>query len=503
MKKYIWLLSLGVFLMGYACIEDDSTLPDKPISEITITSEATELNLDFGYPLIIEPQIEQTMPEMELTYEWAYHGYVRSPLGGLIRDSLHLISTEPVFNHSFKQLGQYRIRLKVSNAHCSAFSYYDVNVIAPYNQGIFILSADENKNGRVSFMRPLTNDEIRAGKQEHFYTSAFETVNPDYPLNDPVDAVKIAADLFILSRADKTIYRANSKTFELYNVIDLKEVFPNDVPQAIVSMDRSITDLFVLTEQGNFINVNYNTDIVFDGGPVFRNMPKIDRFYEKILNEPVPPQTSVTNMRSCHYFIDYESSTLYFFFRCLPYNYYTYHTFATQDLIAVVADKTPYTYLVGTSKSNPREVNITRGMIYNNRYCFYPAPSTAKYIAEKDITLTRESIIQSNNPYNWIYYTNGNKVYRWNSRLAQVVLPDEPVITLDPACEITAMNFTADGGQMYIAFVDNRLPGLKGCLYCYDANTIDPATNQLRVYKKYEGIADRPIKVFFKNNREI
>jgi len=43
---------------------------------------------------------------------------------------------------------------------------------------------------------------------------------------------------------------------------------------------------------------------------------------------------------------------------------------------------------------------------------------------------------------------------------------------------------------------------LKGCVYVYDADALDPVTNELKLLKKYEGIADRPIKVFWKNNRK-
>ena len=48
----------------------------------------------------------------------------------------------------------------------------------------------------------------------------------------------------------------------------------------------------------------------------------------------------------------------------------------------------------------------------------------------------------------------------------------------------------------------SRLPDLKGSVYVYDADALDPETNQLKLIKKYEGIADKPIKVFWKNNRK-
>ena len=63
-------------------------------------------------------------------------------------------------------------------------------------------------------------------------------------------------------------------------------------------------------------------------------------------------------------------------------------------------------------------------------------------------------------------------------------------------------SFTPDSKQLYLGVYDSRLTGLKGSVYVYDADALDPETNQLKLLKKYEGIADKPIKVFWKNNRK-
>ena len=197
-------------ILFHACIDDDSTLPVKAISEISIQAPSDTINLDFGFELVYEPEIEQTMEDMELSYEWSYHGYTKTSIGGTVKDSLKFLSNERVLRYAFKKLGEYKLRLKVTNEHGSTFKYFTLFVKAAFDQGIFVLSSDEDKKGRVSFMRPLSREEIEAGKEESFYTSAFVSVNPGYALNDPTDAEKIGPDIFIASRGDKLIYRMNA-----------------------------------------------------------------------------------------------------------------------------------------------------------------------------------------------------------------------------------------------------------------------------------------------------
>lgn len=62
--------------------------------------------------------------------------------------------------------------------------------------------------------------------------------------------------------------------------------------------------------------------------------------------------------------------------------------------------------------------------------------------------------------------------------------------------------FTPDSKRLYLGIYNSILPDLKGSVYVYDADALDPETNQLKLIKKYEGIADKPIKVFWKNNRK-
>ena len=55
MMKNIWFISLCAIILFHACIDDDSTLPVKAISEISIQAPSDTINLDFGFELVYEP----------------------------------------------------------------------------------------------------------------------------------------------------------------------------------------------------------------------------------------------------------------------------------------------------------------------------------------------------------------------------------------------------------------------------------------------------------------
>lgn len=495
MKNILHTILYFALLFCYqACIEDDSTLPTKEISEITIETVSDTINLDYGYELVYDPEVSQTMEDMELSYEWSYNGYVKTSIGGLTRDSLKFLSNEPVLRHTFKKLGEFDLRLKVSNAHGSTFKYFKLFIKSAFDEGIFVLSADENRKGRVSFMRPLSQEEIKAGKEEFFYTDAFASVNPDYPLNDPTDVEKSGADIFILSGSDNLIYRIDGWTFDLYNVIDLNEVAPNTRPLAILSRDRSITDLVIVPEKGAFTYVNYKSDIPYNSGTdFFGGNTRVNKVYYKI-----PPFTSTSRLYSYHYLINYEESVLYYTYNHLSY-YCSSRTFPNEEIINVVMNKDKVTCVVSRSKSNPKEINILRGYASNKGML----ASEWMYSYEADnITLQQTSMMQSNDTYNNIFYSSGNKLYRWVNSNNEPVLPTQPILTLDAQCEISCFAFSTDNRSIYLGVYDPSLPDLKGSIYIYDADALDPATHQLKLEKAYKGVADKPIKIFWKNTRK-
>lgn len=489
MKKVIFII-FGMLLLCHACIEDESTLPDKPISEITISADFDTLSIDFGMELVYEPQIEQT-GDLDLTYEWSYSQIDKK--GN--RDSLRFLSNERVLRHQFKKLGNYDLRLKVSNEHGSAFKKYALRVRA-YDEGIFVLSKDDAGKGRVSFMRSLSREELEEGMEETFNTDVFSSVNPGYALNDPVDVKKIDSDIFLLSRGDNLVYRIDGQTFEMYNTTDFKEEYPGTQPSAIVSMDRSITAYLVWSKEGNCVKVDYQSDVAFKSdwswGPT-------DKMYDRVLKVK-------KNMRCYSFFLNYEDSRMYYTHGYPTYGSISYEYtawFPKEELINIYMDNDFNVYLITCSKENPNQI-YHRMFGFDNdwnnkRQLDRASYMDQKYTVAEPITLTRESQVQYNSIYGYIFYTNKDKMYRWkNDWYYYQPIPQTPVITLEGK-EITCFEFSPDEKQLYLGVYDPSLPDLKGCVYVYDADKLDPETRELTLLKKYEGVADRPIKVFWKN----
>lgn len=182
MKRSItYILILLAFLgLGQSCIDDDSVGMVRDLSIINIQTVQDTFYVNFGEESTLPVTVTQT-GSGNLTYEWGW-GDVDSQ--GTIKDSLKVISTEPVLHYTFRKLGQFKVRLRVTNEDGSSFYYFELYVRSPFQEGILVLSEDENKLGRTSFLRVKHPDEVVTGDEE-FNLHAFEGVNPEIVLNDP------------------------------------------------------------------------------------------------------------------------------------------------------------------------------------------------------------------------------------------------------------------------------------------------------------------------------
>ena len=79
-------------------------------------------------------------------------------------------------------------------------------------------------------------------------------------------------------------------------------------------------------------------------------------------------------------------------------------------------------------------------------------------------------------------------IYRWN---CTGQFPKTPFITFPDTKEITAVAMDPDKTLIYVCYVDSERSGLKGGIDIYDAN-------DGKLIESYGGIADRPLRVFYK-----
>ena len=183
MKTKLYIITLLCFMVGlYSCYDDDSTLGKKEVSQVTISAAHDTLTTSFGEELVISHlNIEQSGKELPLTYEWAY-GQLDISSGVVtpypIKDTLHVVSTDPELRYAFRDLGTFGLRLKVDNGETTSFKYFILQIDTEFSEGITILSRDNVGKGRVSFMKTLTKEEIASLKLPAFLTDIMDIANP-------------------------------------------------------------------------------------------------------------------------------------------------------------------------------------------------------------------------------------------------------------------------------------------------------------------------------------
>lgn len=85
-----------------------------------------------------------------------------------IKDTLHVVSTDPELKYAFRELGTFALRLKVDNGETTIFKFFILQIDTEFSEGITILSRDDAGKGRLSFMKTLTKEEISGGKVPTF-----------------------------------------------------------------------------------------------------------------------------------------------------------------------------------------------------------------------------------------------------------------------------------------------------------------------------------------------
>lgn len=183
MKKYLYvlLLLLGVSAGMVSCIHDDTTGFVKEISDITITKVSGEGVDEDGkfavaelmMPVHFEAEAEQTLEGYELSYEWKA-GFIREYNDGEpVMDSLFLISDSKVVEYSFPSVGEFLVRLRVSNEFGSTFHYMTVEIKAGMERGLMILSSDDAGKGSLTFCSvDREANELLQAKAEDFEQDA-------------------------------------------------------------------------------------------------------------------------------------------------------------------------------------------------------------------------------------------------------------------------------------------------------------------------------------------
>mgnify|MGYP000022912476 FL=1 len=491
MKKIILYTSivLMAWFMPSACIDDKTTTAFRAGSPIEISVQDTIVYQDFGLPVIIEPEITQALPDLPLKYEWR----CIATDGSEGSDSLRFISTEKVLNYKFPRAGVFRLRLRVENQFGSSFLYFRVNIQAPFEQGLLLLSNDEQDNSRLSFLRLKEEDELLEKENTDFNLNAFGQANSDVILHGARDVIFTRTGkysnnyvLAISSEPEQKIYFLNGRYFLIENIADVKMLLPEAYPTLLCGNGDGINKriMFGTNDKaghpGDYGFINLESILVFPGDP--------SGMYDKIFSGEVQESTGRPYI-GC--FIDNTNSNII----CYQRGWYLFtcgERFVGKQVInGVFVDRDMF--LITAEKDNPRKISI-----YRSNYSVWNWDDeevefdTEPYVYTTDINLAADCRMVSNEKYQYVYYYQENKIYRWVYMASEPKLPTEPELTLDADDEITCMEMSPNREHLWVCVYNkNADTELKGKLL-----VVNPAT--MAVEKVFPGISDRAIKVMWK-----
>lgn len=461
-RLHIYLGVLCLMAVGLSCMKDNSSFGSKISTiQINLSNVTDTLNLDKNAVLALDPEITQDMEGKPLTYEWQVNH--------------EIVSTEKKLEYNFSKLGTFDFRLKVSNEHGSTFKHFFVYVNSPYEEGVLILGENAASEGTISFLRKYSAEEIAAGKVPAFETNCFERNNPGHKIGKkPSDIVKRKGQLLISSQEEGKVSLVNTKTFELESIITASE-FPDFKPVKMNIPDNTARSSFVLCENGSLYDLATAEHLVLksSAAPVGVKFDLKTAFVGGI------------NFTS-NYFWDAANSR---YWNLWYTKTNTKDTLAGQELVQFFAVPGK-TYILTRDKNDHSK--IRKSVFGEYIQVFFADP--LDYQVKADFvnpasTLTSSSVTAVSDKYQKLVYANGNKIYGWFYN--GVDIPATPYITVDIPGSVTCMNISPDGNQLYVAVNNPAAAGLKGSLLIYN---IDNGA----LISKYEGIADKPVKVFYK-----
>lgn len=492
-----------------ACISDDTTLAERPLSEIIIDAASIDsiYNVNKNDVLHISPRISQTNTPKSVTYTWEVDQEV--------------FSHEQDFEFPAKFLGKYFCRLIVENEDGKSFFPFVVNVNSPYEEGITVLSQDPEGRSMISFMLTPT----QAGAKRQFTVGdCFAVNNEDTRFaSRAVDMVQSSGSLIIACQgADgwqgkpvtgnnddvPTLYYLNEKTLVAENILTVTEyddfkptrlIIPSagasGVAYPVVCENGSIYE-FSTTEgaiaKPTKLQSKYAQTCVVndDGGSGW--------FFELIFwDKTVGGLCEIYSGYGPYY-----CGKKYHLLRdeCVGQDNY----FNGNDIVKMVlidlTDKQKRTerseILVLT-----KNAFMTRKTILDTGFWVHDAENGVNVLFDNGGTSTAcigTNIITENTPCvaNKTYYSllfgKGNKVMRWNYTTQQTLDKADVLQTFGSSIAVvTDLVISRDHKTTYVAFYEPDQPGLNGSVYVID-------TDSGEILERHDNVCYKPTRMIYK-----
>lgn len=485
-----------------SCFEDETTLGNRPISEIVIDSTSIRpvYNINKNETLTISPIVSQTTREKELSFTWEIN--------------LETYSHDREFTYVGKELGSYQCRLIVENSDGKTFFPFELHVNSPYEEGLTIISKDAEGNSMLSFMLTPTD----GGEPTGFMSGdQFAVNNPEYAFAaNAADMVQSSGSLIVACQGAEdgsspaTIYYLNEKTFVVENMLTAPE-YPDFKPThlGIPSMGASGVAYPILCEDGHTYEFSTTEGALSQA-------VKMPYTYA---------QTAITydEGRYGYYnllYWDKEINAL-----CLIYNgygpYYCGKTYLQKREDCVGAANSfdglsiRKMVLVRTTDDQLRAGAIPEALVITNNqtgimfqkmlvsvnfweYNFETLENVLldnggyKTCGIGQLSLTETTPCVANRTYYSMLFAEGNKVKRWNYTTSQMITAADDFLTVgSESAVITGMELSADHTRTYIAFYEPTQSGLNGSVWVID-------TDKGTILNKYDNVCYRPVKIMYK-----
>lgn len=503
MKTIKYITTMLIAALALSCVSDDTSLGGNPISMIEISAIQEVYNTEKGDLLTITPTVTQSIAGKELSYTWEVNQEV--------------YSNSQTLDFECEELGSFNARLIVTNEDGSEFFPFVINVNSPYEEGILIVSHDDNGKSMISFMRKNPD----TGELESFIDEdCFALNNPEVHLSSYVsDVTQSSGAVIFTCKGDGSdqnpsmIYYINDKTFDLENMVNTSE-YPDFKPVRMHICSTGIGGAAypILTESGevyefastegtiikstNKLPYTYHSSTAFyDSGSGYQyNII----FWDKEKDVPTQIMTGYGPYYCITEYSDAKDRS-----KVSSSN----NMFAGNDLVRMFIPKlTKMQLLTQTPDVYFITVNRNTGMMSRSivpigfwttnmsdySVTFSPVERLKMIGFGGTAALKEDSPLIASGVFKAAFIASGNKLIQWHYSTNVPTENSAAFATIgNETTVITSLELSDDQKQIYVAAYDTAQSGKNGSFYIID-------TEKATLLKEYKNISYKPVKLIYK-----
>lgn len=454
MKQYLspaFVLILAFGLSG--CFKDDSTDPSNPISELTATTtllEKYETEKDKTF-VLSAPEVIQTNPDKEITYEWEI--------------DYKVVSKDKELRYLGNKYGELPGRLVISNGDTHITQYFKLNVLYSYGTGVYALAKQDGKTV-LSYVPFRKNAEP--------YLDILRVENPDKDFGKEPAAVHFQSsygqDVIYLSTKDPNklfMFEANMMTL-LQEVPTPRQGIPIDY----ITDNGNDTSVSVV-EGGRLAGISRDNAIFDNYRFAYSFIPNgIASLSNKILYIPSPRNGYLNSTlyfdNGSGRFVSFDEVSQSGAPKFIFEKELTGLDLVDMDLVqhkhevvAVCTDRTSGAvclawFTPGTYETSGSGYKPEAPAIKDKR----EVPASAH--------LSKRSEIEISETTNLLFYSDGSNLYAY-SVTSKGNFPKTPIFSTSPDEVISDLLFSKDEGTLYIA-ANGSGENRPGSIYAIDVN---------------------------------